>query len=252
MMRVLPPGVLVISHLIIILISSVIHDVDAFATLLPSDIFHHPTCPTCHVGALHLARKYIVIGGNIDGLNPNQEEDTYSMSKKERRRREREAGEANFKSGNKKKKQNNSINYDKLEEKVTRERTLLPRESKNIDNKNKPAKKLSQKAARIQKQRTAGNTVSSTMETTTQSPDKLPIEIRVAKRSNKTVTMVLGLTIPFKDRKVLLKEMKASLGGGGTLADGVIELQGEHADRILTILKSKGYSSAKVVGGKQK
>ena len=60
----------------------------------------------------------------------------------------------------------------------------------------------------------------------------------------------LGMTLPMKDRKVLLKEMKAKLGGGGTVVDGVLELQGSHADKILDILKSKGYSQAKVVGGK--
>jgi len=53
-----------------------------------------------------------------------------------------------------------------------------------------------------------------------------------------------------KDRKLLLKEMKATLGGGGTMVEGVLELQGSHSDRILDILKSKGYSGAKVVGGK--
>ena len=58
------------------------------------------------------------------------------------------------------------------------------------------------------------------------------------------------MAIPMKDRKVLLKEMKAKLGGGGTVVDGVLELQGSHADKILDILKSKGYSQAKVVGGK--
>ena len=58
------------------------------------------------------------------------------------------------------------------------------------------------------------------------------------------------MTLPMKDRKVLLKEMKAKLGGGGTVVDGVLELQGSHADKILGILKSKGYSQAKVVGGK--
>ena len=75
-----------------------------------------------NIKALQLARKYIVIGGNIEGINPNQEEDTYNMSKKERRRREREIGEENFKNGNYKKKKNQkatSINYDKLEDKVS-------------------------------------------------------------------------------------------------------------------------------------
>jgi hypothetical protein len=73
--------------------------------------------------ALH-ARKYIVIGGNIDGINPNQEEDTYNMSKKERRRREREKGDANFKSGAYKKKKTMKektmgVNFDKLDDKVS-------------------------------------------------------------------------------------------------------------------------------------
>ena len=56
------------------------------------------------------------------------------------------------------------------------------------------------------------------------------------------------MTLPMKDRKVLLKEMKAKLGGGGTVVDGVLELQGSHADRVLEMLKKKGYSSAKIVG----
>ena len=53
-----------------------------------------------------------------------------------------------------------------------------------------------------------------------------------------------------KDRKVLLKEMKGKLGGGGALVDGVLEIQGSHADKVLDILKSKGYSQAKIVGKK--
>ena len=85
---------------------------------------------TCNVSsdsvtALCLARKYVVIGGNIEGINPNKdnEEDTYNMSKKERRRRERERAAANFKSGNYKKKtakdKMKNIDFDKLEEKVS-------------------------------------------------------------------------------------------------------------------------------------
>lgn len=60
--------------------------------------------------------------------------------------------------------------------------------------------------------------------------------------------MVQGMTLPFKERKVLLKEMKTMLGGGGALVEGVLELQGSHSDKILEYLKSKGYSSAKKAG----
>ena len=62
--------------------------------------------------------------------------------------------------------------------------------------------------------------------------------------------LYIGMTGPFKDRKILLKDMKSKLGGGGALVEGVLELQGSHSDKILDILKSKGYSEAKIVGGK--
>ena len=90
--------------------------------------FYVPTIPTAssiNVGsgsALDMARKYVVIGGNIDGINKDEEEeDTFNMSKKERRRREREKGAANFQSGAKKtvKDKLKHINFDKLDEKVS-------------------------------------------------------------------------------------------------------------------------------------
>ena len=84
--------------------------------------------------------------------------------------------------------------------KVTRERTLLPREARETTatstrKKNKVERKLSVKAARMKKQRTAGGTVNSNTET--QSPEKQDIQIRVAKRGNKTVTMVQGTCARF-------------------------------------------------------
>ena len=122
---------------------------------------------------------------------------------------------------------------------------------RNNNNTVKTTKKLSPKAARLQKQRTAGGNITSNIETTTtsdQSPEKQTIQIRVAKRGNKTVTMVQGMTLPFKERKVLLKEMKTMLGGGGALVEGVLELQGSHSDKILEYLKSKGFVNAKKAG----
>jgi hypothetical protein len=170
----------------------------------------------CSINAQHLtsslqfAREYIVIGGNLPGLGPD-DEDTYNMSKKERRQKEREKGEADFKSGKYKqnKKKKFTINYDKLEETVTRERTLMPREQRELNNKlgvksnlgvpstpikkKVAGKKLSEKAARIQRQRTAGGTINSAAETVIpQSPEKQAIQIRVGKRGDKVVTMVQG------------------------------------------------------------
>ena len=160
---------------------------------------------TYHVNNIILqARKYVVIVGNIDGINPNEEEDTYNMSKKERRRREREKGAADFKSGKYKlkKKSATKINYDKLEDKVTRERTLLPREQResattNTRKKTRVEKKLSVKAARIKKQRTVGGMVDSSSESMSVSPEKQAVQIRLARRANKTVTMIQGLCVCF-------------------------------------------------------
>ena len=75
---------------------------------------------------------------------------------------------------------------------------LFPREMRNaVDSNNK---KLSPKAARLQKQRTAGGNINSNIETTmgdgqSASPEKQAIQIRVAKRGNKVVTMVQGMLL---------------------------------------------------------
>lgn len=49
------------------------------------------------------------------------------------------------------------------------------------------------------------------------------------------------------DRKKLLKEMKRAIGVGGTLVDGVLEIQGPHADKVLMTLKKRGYTRAKKI-----
>ena len=41
--------------------------------------------------------------------------------------------------------------------------------------------------------------------------------------------------------------MKRSIGVGGTLVDGVLEIQGPHADKALEILKKNGYVKAKKI-----
>jgi len=61
-------------------------------------------------------------------------------------------------------------------------------------------------------------------------------------RGGKSVTLIEGLRITAKEREKLLRELKARLGTGGTLKDTSIEIQGDHCDAILTILKKRGYS----------
>jgi translation initiation factor 1 len=48
--------------------------------------------------------------------------------------------------------------------------------------------------------------------------------------------------------KVLSRELKQVCGTGGTVRDGVIEIQGDHRTQIAEKLKSLGYRT-KFVGG---
>lgn len=56
------------------------------------------------------------------------------------------------------------------------------------------------------------------------------------------------MTSPMDERKKLLKEMKRTIGVGGTLVDGVLEIQGPHSDKVLATLKKKGYAKSKKIG----
>jgi translation initiation factor 1 len=65
------------------------------------------------------------------------------------------------------------------------------------------------------------------------------ITIRAVKRRyGKQVTLVAGLE---SDQKAVMKKLKAKLACGGTLKDGVIELQGQHVNKVKGILVNMGF-----------
>jgi translation initiation factor 1 len=65
-------------------------------------------------------------------------------------------------------------------------------------------------------------------------------------RGGKTVTVVRGL--PASDLEAQAADLKRLCGAGGTLRDGVIEIQGDHRERIAERLRSRGYQ-VKLAGG---
>lgn len=67
-------------------------------------------------------------------------------------------------------------------------------------------------------------------------------------RGGKAVTVVRGLQLQPPALAALAKQLKATCGSGGTLKDGVIEVQGDHVDRLLGVLQAQGYW-VKRVGG---
>jgi len=60
-------------------------------------------------------------------------------------------------------------------------------------------------------------------------------------RKGKGVTLVTGVPLPVDELKLLAKELKQKCGTGGTLKDGVIEIQGDHRDTLIELLKAKGW-----------
>ena len=62
-----------------------------------------------------------------------------------------------------------------------------------------------------------------------------------AGKGGKLVTLIKGLTAPEAELKQLLKQLKAVAGTGGTLKEGVIELQGDQIAVALAALEKAGY-----------
>jgi translation initiation factor 1 len=67
-------------------------------------------------------------------------------------------------------------------------------------------------------------------------------------RGGKTVTLVKGLALDPLALAVLGKQLRTACGCGGTVKDGVIEVQGDHCDRIMEELKKLGHQT-KGAGG---
>lgn len=67
-------------------------------------------------------------------------------------------------------------------------------------------------------------------------------------RKGKGVTVVTGLGLPPAELAALATELKKRCGSGGSVADGRIEIQGEHRDRLVEELTRRGWK-AKRVGG---
>ena len=67
-------------------------------------------------------------------------------------------------------------------------------------------------------------------------------------RKGAGVTLIRGLPLADKELNALAKKLKARCGVGGSVKDGVIELQGEQRDWVVELLQAEGYR-AKRSGG---
>lgn len=75
-----------------------------------------------------------------------------------------------------------------------------------------------------------------------------PIICKYEKRKGKPITILEGYTGATEDFKALAKELKQKLSVGGSFKDDKIIIQGDYRDKIMTLLKAKGFN-VKRVGG---
>ena len=60
-------------------------------------------------------------------------------------------------------------------------------------------------------------------------------------RGGKSVTVVRGVLLEGPALIELGKQLKTQCGTGGTVRDGVIEVQGDHCDKVMLLLQARGF-----------
>jgi len=67
-------------------------------------------------------------------------------------------------------------------------------------------------------------------------------------RKGKGVTVITGLPLDPAGLKALAKELKSRCGSGGTVREGVIEIQGDHRDLLVEELGKRGWPARRSGG----
>lgn len=83
------------------------------------------------------------------------------------------------------------------------------------------------------------------VETLSMSKQKLRVSIETKGRGGKTVTLVKGFVGKDEDLKALAKSLKTKCGVGGAVKDNEIVIQGDLRDKVVSLLKTFGYSDVK-------
>ena len=74
------------------------------------------------------------------------------------------------------------------------------------------------------------------------------VSLQTKGRGGKSVTLVKGLPLDALALAALAKQLRAACGSGGTVKDGVVEVQGDHVATVMAALQKEGYN-VKRAGG---
>ncbi len=78
--------------------------------------------------------------------------------------------------------------------------------------------------------------------------DRVEVRREVAGRRGKAVTTVSGVPVDDAGLRELAGRLKRRCGVGGSVKNGVIEIQGDHRDVVLQMLKAEGYTPVRAGG----
>ena len=83
---------------------------------------------------------------------------------------------------------------------------------------------------------------------TQQSDGIVRLRREVKGRGGGTVIVISGIPLSASEIKTLAGTLKKKCGCGGTVKDGIIEIQGDHRDTLVAELQARGYK-VKLAGG---
>ena len=82
----------------------------------------------------------------------------------------------------------------------------------------------------------------------TKGDGKVRVERSTKGRKGKGVSLISGIPLEGAQLKELAKKLKQKCGTGGTIKNGVIEIQGDHRDMLVEELNKLGYKAKKAGG----
>jgi translation initiation factor 1 len=82
-------------------------------------------------------------------------------------------------------------------------------------------------------------------ETLPKAQQKLRVKLDTKQRAGKVVTLVDGFVGTSGDLEALGKQLKTKCGAGGSAKEGIILVQGDYKDKVITWLRDWGYTLTK-------